>query len=29
MKEGRIEGQLTNNPNFGWTTISEIPNYEH
>ena len=29
MKEGRIEGQLTNNPNLGWTTISEIPNYEH
>ena len=24
-----MEGQLTHNPNFGRTTISEIPNYEH
>lgn len=29
MKEGRMEGQLTHNPNFERTTISEIPNYEH
>ena len=29
MKEGRTEGRLTNNLNFRWTTISEIPNYEH
>ena len=29
MKEGRMEGQLTRNPNFRLTTISEIPNPEH